>query len=166
MLLKCVCAIIIVTIAHITATFAIVRTWSIMIMINNLFRSFIPSLYDFISASNLHGRADRFLVSVSNGQVAALSDWALVVRPLAYRPRLFIVVVVTRYAAHKSVKQRRVAEDRMAFVETGDRRPVYMTTSTIQIFAMLSSVIFLMFGINVDASCTVGYQPCVARVPY
>ena len=73
------CAIIIVTIAHIAATFAVVRR-----MVNNdydKFRSFSPSLYDFISASNLHiiylhGRADKFLVLVSNGQVAALSDWA------------------------------------------------------------------------------------------
>ena len=56
-----------------------------MHMVNNYydkFRSF-SRLYMTLfrhrtSTYYLHGRADRFLVSVSNGQVAALSDWALI----------------------------------------------------------------------------------------
>ena len=57
------CAIIIVTIAHIAATFAVVRTMSYinMVMVNTdydqfrLFsRLYIYYIYDFISASNLH----------------------------------------------------------------------------------------------------------------
>ena len=74
-----VCAIIIVTIAQIAATFAIVRT---MYMVNNdydKFRSFsrlYMTLFRHRTCTYLHGRTDRFLVSVSNGQVAALSDWA------------------------------------------------------------------------------------------
>ena len=62
------CAIIIVTIAHIAATFAVVRT---MYLINKDYMT----LYDYfgVELANI-GRADRFLVSVSNGQVAALSD--------------------------------------------------------------------------------------------
>ena len=58
-------------------TFAVVRTWSIMIMINSdRFPVFIIII--------LHGRADRFLVLVSNGQATALSDWAYyhVIAPL------------------------------------------------------------------------------------
>ena len=55
-------------------------------MVNNdydKFRSF-PRLYMALfrhrTCTYLHGRADRFLVSVSNGQVAALSDWAIINR--------------------------------------------------------------------------------------
>ena len=43
------------------------------------FRSFsrlYMTLFRHRTCIYLHGRADRFLVSVSNGQVAALSDWA------------------------------------------------------------------------------------------
>ena len=43
------------------------------------FRSFsrlYMTLFRHRTCTYLHGRADRFLVSVSNGQVAALSDWA------------------------------------------------------------------------------------------
>ena len=78
-LLKCACAIMTVTIAHIAATFAIVRT---MYMVNNdydKFRSFsrlYRTLFRHRTCTHLHGGADRFLVSVSNGQVAALGDWA------------------------------------------------------------------------------------------
>ena len=63
----------------IAATFAIVCT---MYMVNNdydKFRSFFRlymTLFRHRTCTYLHGRADRFLVSVSNGQVAALSDWA------------------------------------------------------------------------------------------
>ena len=51
-------------------------------MVNNdydKFRSFsrlYMTLFRHRTCTYLHGRADRFLVSVSNGQVAALSDWA------------------------------------------------------------------------------------------
>ena len=53
-----------------------------MYMVNNdfdKFRSFsrlYMTLFQHRTSTYLHGRADRFLVSVSNGQVAALSDWA------------------------------------------------------------------------------------------
>ena len=53
-----------------------------MYMVNNdydKFRSFsrlYMTLFRHRTCTYLHGRADRFLVSVSNGQVAALSDWA------------------------------------------------------------------------------------------
>ena len=53
-----------------------------MHMVNNdydQFRSFsrlYMTLFRHRTCTYLHGRADRFLVSVSNGQVAALSDWA------------------------------------------------------------------------------------------
>ena len=73
------CAIIIVTIAHIAAAFAVVRT---MHMVNDdcdKFTSFsrlYMTLFRHRTCTYLHERADRFLVSVSNGQVAALSDWA------------------------------------------------------------------------------------------
>ena len=43
------------------------------------FRSFsrlYMTLFRHRTCTYLHGRADRFLVSVSNGQKAALSDWA------------------------------------------------------------------------------------------
>ena len=66
-------AIIIVTIAHIVATFAIVNNDY------DKFRSFsrlYMTLFRHRTCTYLHGRADRFLVSVSNGQVAALGDWA------------------------------------------------------------------------------------------
>ena len=75
-------------------------------------------------------------------------------------------MVVASYAAPQSVTRRRVAQDRVAFVETGDWLGmgwwvgtgwagwstvevtcVYRTTSTIQIFAVLSSVIFVMLGV-------------------
>ena len=52
-----------------------------MYMVNNdydKFRSFsrlYMTLFRHRTCTYLHGRADRFLVSVSNGQVAALSDW-------------------------------------------------------------------------------------------
>ena len=51
-------------------------------MVNNDYdklRSFsrlYMTLFRHRTCTYLHGRADRFLVSVSNGQVAALSDWA------------------------------------------------------------------------------------------
>ena len=71
------CAIIIVTIAHTAATFAVVRTSQIMIMINSdRFPRFYMTLFRHRTCTYFHGRADRFLVSVSNGQVAALSDRA------------------------------------------------------------------------------------------
>ena len=44
------------------------------------FRSFshlYMTLFRHRTCTYLHGSADRFLVSVSNGQVAALSDWRL-----------------------------------------------------------------------------------------
>ena len=53
-----------------------------MYMVNNdydKFRSFsrlYMALFRHRTCTYLHGRADSFLVSVSNGQVAALSDWA------------------------------------------------------------------------------------------
>ena len=68
-----------VTIAHIAATFAVVRT---SYMVNNdfdKFRSFsrlYMTLFRHRTCTYLRGRADRFLVLVSNGQVAALGDWA------------------------------------------------------------------------------------------
>ena len=43
------------------------------------FRSFsrlYTTLFRHRTSTYLHGGADRFVVSVSNGQVAALSDWA------------------------------------------------------------------------------------------
>ena len=40
------------------------------------FSSLYMTLFRHRTCTYLHGRADRFLVSVSNGQVAALSDWA------------------------------------------------------------------------------------------
>ena len=51
-------------------------------MVNNDYdklRSFsrlYMTLFRHRTCTYLHGRADRFVVSVSNGQVAALSDWA------------------------------------------------------------------------------------------
>ena len=79
-LLKCVayCAITIVTIAHTAETFAVVRTWQIMIMINSDRFPVFTGLYFGIELAHnyLHGRADRSLVLASNGQVAALNDWA------------------------------------------------------------------------------------------
>ena len=53
-----------------------------MYMVNNdcdKFRSFsrlYMTLFRHRTCTYLHGRADRFLVAISNGQVAALSDWA------------------------------------------------------------------------------------------
>ena len=41
-----------------------------------LFSRLYMTLFRHRTCTYLHGRADRFLVSVSNGQVAALSDWA------------------------------------------------------------------------------------------
>ena len=51
-------------------------------MVNNDYDTFISfsrlymTLFLHRTCTYLHGRADRFLVSVSNGQVAALGDWA------------------------------------------------------------------------------------------
>ena len=38
------------------------------------------TLFRHQTSTYLHGRADKFVVSVSNGQVAALSDWAIINR--------------------------------------------------------------------------------------
>ena len=38
------------------------------------------TLFCHRTCTYLHGRADRFLVSVSNGQVAALSEWVIIKR--------------------------------------------------------------------------------------
>ena len=90
------CAIIIVTIAHIAATFAVVR------MVNNdydKFRSFsrfyMTLFWHRTCTYYLHGRADRFLVLVSNGHVAALSDCAYYQKALFKLRKLVVRFIIT-----------------------------------------------------------------------
>ena len=56
------------------------------------FSRFYMTLFRHRTCTYLHGRAERFVVLVSNGQVAALSDWA------CYRQALASVRVLLCYS--------------------------------------------------------------------